>query len=397
MLTEMETSMQTHAYDAIVIGAGGMGSASAYHLTKSGANTLVLEQFQPRHSFGSSHGETRIIRLIYDKVFYAKLMQAAYDEWQKLQTHSDCQLLYTTGSISFSSGGEQQEHVLRKTIDAVGITSEWWDARQLQSHFPQFRLPANAQVLWQKDTGFLHASACIETHLNLAAQHGATIRMHTRVHNIDWQADTPSVYTGQGRFYGKKIIVTAGAWTNSLLAELQLSLTVTKQQVCYYLPQNASLFQHKNFPVFLEETADGSLFYGIPAFGDFKTGRGMKVGYHGKGQPLANKEGEAPETRDRSPDTGFTDRVDAYLQERLPTLGNALYAETCLYTETPDHDFIIDTHPHCPNVLLAAGFSGHGFKFCALVGRIMTEIALHGATKFDISPLRLNRPSLSVK
>lgn len=384
--------MRPRIYDAIVIGAGGMGSAAAYHLAKAGAKTLVLEQFQQGHNLGSSHGETRIIRLVYDKIFYVRLMQTAYADWQSLQACSGKQLLYTTGSISFGGDG-QHAHSMRQALAAVGIDHELWDAEQVQRNFPQFRVPHDIQFLWQKDTGFLHASACIATHLQLAAQHQATVSMQTRVESINWQDNVPSVATSAERFYGKKIIVTAGAWTSTLLAELHLPLTVTKQQVCYYHPQAADFFQYQNFPVFSEAATDGGFFYGIPAFGDFAAGRGVKVGYHSHGQPLA--QGETLARRDSSPDRAFTERLDAYLQDRLPALGRAQHAETCLYTLTPDRDFIIDTHPHCPNLLFAAGFSGHGFKFCAVVGRILTELALNGATAFALTPLQLARPSLA--
>ena len=384
--------MRERVYDAIVIGAGGMGSAVAYHLARAGAKTLALEQFQAGHTFGSSHGEARIIRLIYDKAFYISLMQAAYAEWRKLQSTAGKQLLYVTGSVSFSHDG-QHEHSMRQALDAAGVAYEWWDAAQLQRRFPSFRVPKATQLLWHKDTGFLHASACIATHLQLAAQHKATIYPQSRVTRINWQDDIPSVTTPEGHFYGKKIIVTAGAWTSKLLAELHLPLTVTKQQVCYYQPQAAELFHYQNFPVFSEATAEGGFFYGIPAFGAFAAGRGFKVGYHSTGKPLASD--EALETRDPRPDPAFTNHLDTHIQARLPALGQAQHAETCLYTETPDHDFIIDTHPHCPNVLFAAGFSGHGFKFCAVVGRIMTDLALNGTTELDISSLRLARSSLA--
>ena len=380
--------MRNSVYDAIVIGAGGMGSAVAYHLARAGAKTLALEQFQVGHTFGSSHGETRIIRLIYDKTFYVRLMQVAYAEWRSLQDAAGKQLLYVTGSISFSHDG-QHERSMRAALDSVGVASEWWDAALLQQKFPPLHVPKATQFLWQKDTGFLHASACIATHLQLAAQHQATISPQSRVTHINWQDDTPSVTTADGHFYGKKIIVTAGAWTSKLLAELHLPLTATQQQVCYYQPQTAEQFHYQNFPVFSEATADGGFFYGIPAFGSFAAGRGFKVGYHSPGQPLASD--DTLESRERRPDRAFTNRVNTYLQTRLPALGQAQHAETCLYTETPDKDFIIDTHPHCPNILFAAGFSGHGFKFCSVVGRIMAELALNGTTKIDISPLRLAR------
>ena len=175
--------------------------------------------------------------------------------------------------------------------------------------------------------------------------------------------------------------MTAGAWTGTLLAELDLPLTVTKQQVCYYQPTDSKRFQPDRFPVFTEVTPDGEFIYAIPAFGK----HGLKIARHGRGQVIS------PDTSERTPDADYSAHIDAYVQERLPELGKATHAEVCLYTETPDEDFIIDTHPRCPDLLIAAGFSGHGFKFCALVGRIMSELVRNGKTDFEIHPFRIDR------
>jgi len=373
--------MQPYIYDAIVIGAGGMGSATAYQLAKSGADVLVLEQFQRAHAFGSSHGETRIIRFFYDKPFYTELMKAAYAEWHALESASGRPLLFITGSVSLGASGNRYGISARNSLDAAGVESEWWDAQQLANRFSQFHVSTGMDILWQKDTGFLHAALCVSTHLQLAEQHGADIREETPVTRIDWQADVPTVYTETGRFHGRKVVVTAGAWTGGLLAELNLPLTVTRQQVCYYQPTDAAQFQPNHFPVFVEVTAGGEFFYGTPAFGK----NGLKIARHGRGQPVS------PDACNRTPDAEYLEQVQKYVQQRLPSIGKAVHAEVCLYTETLDEDFIIDTHPHSPVLLIAAGFSGHGFKFCALVGRIMSELALMGETAFDIHPFRIDR------
>ncbi|RKU36102.1 N-methyl-L-tryptophan oxidase [Candidatus Poribacteria bacterium] len=377
--------MSTRVYDAIVIGAGGMGSATAYHLAKSGADVLVLEQFQRGHKFGSSHGETRIIRFFYDKPFYTELMKTAYSEWRDLESVSGKPLLFITGSVGMGAKGNPYGRATKQSLDAAGVESELWNGTQLADRFPQFQGVKDMDVLWQKDTGFLRAAACTETHLQLAEKHGATVQEETPVIKVDWQTGVPTVQTQNDQFQGKKIVVTAGAWTGTLLAELNLPLTVTRQQVCYYQPTNIDRFQPDRFPVFVESTVDGEFIYGIPAFGSFDTGGGLKIARHGRGEIIS------PDTRDRTPDAGYIAHIDAYVQERIPELGKATHAEVCLYTETPDEDFIIDTHPDCPDVLIGAGFSGHGFKFCALVGRIMSELVLNSETDFDIHPFRIDR------
>ena len=358
-----------------------MGSATAYHLAKSGADVLVLEQFQRGHTYGSSHGETRIIRFFYDKPFYTELMKTAYAEWRDLESVSGKSLLFITGSVGIGAKGNPYGRATRQSLDAAGVESEWWDTAQLAERFPQFRLADNMEILYQKDTGFLHAAECVSTHLQLAERHGAEIREETKVTNIDWQIDVPTVRTEDSQFRGRKVIVTAGAWAGILLAELDLPLTVTKQQVCYYQPTDSKLYQPDRFPVFTEVTPDGEFIYAVPAFGE----HGLKIARHGRGQVIS------PDTPERTPDADYSAHIDAYVQERLPALGKATHTEVCLYTETPDEDFIIDAHPCCPDLLIAAGFSGHGFKFCALVGRMMSELVRNGKTGFDIHPFRIDR------
>ena len=368
-------------YDAIVIGAGAMGSATAYHLAKSGARTLVLEQFSRGHTFGSSHGDTRVIRLVYDKQFYTELMKSAYAEWRDLEKASGKDLLFTTGSVVIGHEGHEYPHKMRTSLDAAGIESEWWSQRQLAERFPQFRIEDGMNVLWQKDTGFLYASACVLTHLQLAEAHGAEIREDTPVIGLDWQGDNPEVITKGERFRGKKVIVTAGGWAGQILSELNLPLTVTRQQVVYYQPTDESLFQPDKFPVFIDVTWN-EFFYGFPVF----EREGVKVARHGMGQPVS------PDACGRTPDPEYIEHLRAFMRERIPdAAGEALYAQVCLYTETPDEDFIIDTHPNCANLVLATGFSGHGFKFSSLVGRMLAEMVLQDETGFDISPFRLAR------
>ena len=373
--------MQSHIYDVIVIGAGGMGSASAYHLAKNGADVLVLEQFNRGHIYGSSHGETRIIRFFYDKPFYTELMKTAYTEWRSLEAESSKELLFITGSISMGRKGNHYTTAVSKSLDTAKVDYEWWNTKELTKRFPQFQVPHDYDILWQEDTGFLLASECVITHLQLADRLGVNVIENAAVNRIDWQTDVPTIHTEKDIYYGRKVVFTAGAWTSNLLSELDLPLKVTKQQVCYYKPTNSEIFQPKNYPVFTEITSDGEFIYGIPYFGI----NGAKVARHGMGKLYS------PDESERKPDEEYDKHINSYVNKRIPGLGEATHAEVCLYTQTPDEDFFIDIHPKCENILIAAGFSGHGFKFCSLVGRIMCELALTGKTEFDINPFRINR------
>ena len=373
--------MPKDIYDAVVIGAGGMGSAAVYHLACSGAKTLVLEQFSRGHAFGSSHGDSRIIRLAYEKQFYVELMKSAYTEWRNLEAASGKKLLFNTGGVTITAKGNDYIVGLRNSLEAAGVESEWWDGRRVSDQFPQFQIDDDVCVLWQEDTGFLYASECVTTHLRLAESYGAEIRESTCVTDIDWQSSVPEVIVNGESFRGRKVIVTAGPWTSSVLGKLELPLTVTRQQVVYFRPTDVNLFQPGKFPVFIEIT-QGEFIYGIPVF----RLDGVKVARHGLGEKVS------PDTCDRTPGAGYVEHLRSYLKARIPdAAGEMLQAQVCLYTETPDGDFIIDRHPDCPHLIVAAGFSGHGFKFCSLMGRILSEMTSSGQTSFDLEPFRIAR------
>ena len=376
--------MTNQLYDVVVIGTGCMGSAAAYHLSKAGAKTLVLEQYSRGHTFGSSHGNTRIIRLVYEKPFYTELMKSSYACWRDLERESGRKLLFTAGSVIIAPVGHEYVINTRASLDAAGVESEWLHERELASRLPQFRIEPNTMVaLWQEDGGFLHASACISAQLDLAEQHGAEIREDTEVIAVDWESNSPVVVCKDGRYQGKKIVLAVGAWTGQLLPNLSLPLTVTRQQVVYFKPKEETRFQPAQFPVFIDVTRPTS-FYGVPDFG----GKGLKVGVDGHGEEFAT----ALDSCSRTPDPAYVDFVHEFVGERMPdAAGEVSHAEVCLYTETPDKDFIIDLHPNCENLAIAGGFSGHGFKFGGLVGKILSELALTGETHHDISQFRLDR------
>ncbi len=361
-----------------------MGSAAAYYLAKAGAKTLVLEQFSRGHTFGSSHGNTRIIRMVYEKPFYTELMKASYVCWRNLEQASGKNLLFVTGSVVIAPDGHEYLINTRASLEKSGIESEWLDNDELASRLPQFNVEAGGlSVLWQRDGGFLHASECVSTHLKLAEELGAEVKENTLVDGVDWEQNYPQVYAKGERFRGKKVVFAVGPWTGGLLSNLSLPLVVTRQQVVYFRPAELSQFQADCFPVFIDVTRRKP-FYGVPDF----EGQGMKVGWHGLGLECET----SLDTCNRTPDTGYIDFVHDFVRERMPNAaGNPIHAEVCLYTETPDEDFIIGLHPDYSNLVIAGGFSGHGFKFSGLVGKILSEIALTGQTSYDISQFRPER------
>ena len=375
-------SVEGDVYDAIVVGAGGMGGAAAYRLASAGASVLVLEQFKTGHTQGSSHGESRMIRLLYEDVYYVKLVKSAYDEWYRVEEETGRQLLFKCGGVVFTPDGHPFVVRSQAALTEFGIETEWWEREQFAARFPQFTIDSDVRVLWQPGTGFLLASVCVATFLEAASKRGAVVLDEKPVDRIEWDRDPIEVVAGGQRFKGGKVVAAAGPWAGRLLKELELPLRVTRQQVVHFRTADPALFRPMVFPAFLDLTWN-EVLYGFPHIAI----EGIKVSRD-------SHRGEAvdPDTCSRVPDPEHIEHLREFLKERIPgAAGEVVDAQVCLYTETPDLDFVVDAHPACPNLLIAAGFSGHGFKFCALMGRILSELALEGGTGFDIGRFSLDR------
>lgn len=373
-------------YDTIVVGLGGMGSATLYQLARRGERVLGLEQFDIPHSMGSSHGVTRIIRLAYfEDPSYVPLLRRAYELWRELESSFGEQLLHITGSID---AGLPDGTVIQGALRACAeheLPHEVLSARELAARFPGYRLPDAMQAVFQPDGGFLMSERCIVAHVMGALAAGATV--HGREGVTGWQVDEARdvvrVRTTRGVYEARRLVVTAGAWAGKLLPELA-DLAVPERQVLAWLqPQQPGEFTPERFPVFNLEAPEGHL-YGFPVYGI----PGFKVGlYHHLNEVID------PDTFDRAV---FNERDEAMLRSITETYfpdaaGPTLSLKSCMFTNSPDEHFIIDRHPAHQQIILAAGFSGHGYKFCSVVGEILADLAQEGATPHDISLFRAAR------
>jgi sarcosine oxidase len=370
-------------YDVIVVGAGGMGSAAAYHLAMRGAKVLALEQFDIPHDLGSSHGLSRIIRLAYwEHPDYVPLVRRAYDLWRELETAANEPLLVVTGSIDAGPPGSANVIGARAACATFDLRCTELDAAALTTRFPGYQLPADAVAIFQPDGGFLRPEACITAHVALARGRGADIRERERV--VDWHAGDASVRvrTTTGEYTARRLVLTAGPWTGSLVTAAARALVPERQVMLWTQPLRPALFEVGAFPVFYMNVAEGP-FYGFPSHDN----HGFKIGkYH------HCHEGVDPDTMDRAchadDEAVLRDAVRRYFPDAD---GPTLAMKTCLFTNTPDEHFVIDRLPHAPHVAIAAGFSGHGFKFCSVVGEILADLALDGGTRHDISLFALGR------
>lgn len=382
----MPTARPTH--DVIVVGLGGMGSAAACHLARRGLRVLGLDAFRPPHHLGSSHGSTRVIRQAYfEHPSYVPLLRRAYALWRDLEQASDRSLLLLPGGLMIGSPDSEVVSGSGRSATEHGIPHQWLDARELRRRFPPFRVPDDTVALFEPTAGLVWCERAVEAHLTLAIRHGADLRFDEPA--ISWTAgaDAVEVASPRSRHEAGALILTPGPWAPALLRDLGWPLVVERQVMAWFdPPAGIAPFAPPDFPVFIRQAPDGSTPYGIPAVDGPKGG--VKVAlYHAPERVIVT-----PETTDRSVRNHDIAPLRAAIREFLPGLdGPLLHASTCLYTLTPDLHFVIDRHPVHPRVWVAAGFSGHGFKFCPVVGEILADLASGRHCPFDLSLFRVNR------
>lgn len=377
--------MNPRHYDTIVLGAGALGSAAAYHLAKRGQRVLVLEQYEIDHQKGSSHGHSRIIRYAYSHADYVELARAVYPEWEAFEAEAGEKLYTRSGGIDF---GRPSDSSLQKTIQSLrdtGIVHEVWSAQEARQHFPQFQFDEDMEVLYQADAGILSASQCVRAHVRLAEANGAVIRTGEAVQSIQPSANQITVNTSKDNYSSERLIIAAGSWMRSLLFPLGLDLPLTPMrcQEIYFDTEQPSEYLPARFPTFIAhmDAVFGRKPYGIASHHN----SGLKVALHG-GQSVSH-----PNEINYTPDADEVERALAFSQRYIPDVRGLRSTRICLYTMTPDEDWIIDTHPTYPNIVIAGGCSGHAFKFSTLIGRIVTELLLDGHTSYRIDPFRLSR------
>jgi sarcosine oxidase len=373
-------------YDVIVIGVGGMGSAAVHHATARGARVLGLEQFDIPHDLGSSHGLSRIIRLAYwEHPDYVPLVRRAYELWLELEAAAGERLLTVTGSVDAGIGASPNVTGARDACVRFSLPYEALESGALTARFPGYRLPSAAVAIYQPDGGVLAPERCIAAHVALARRRGADVHVRERVVGWDENNGVVRVRTTAGGYEGARLILTAGPWTGSLVPPTASLLSPERQVMLWTQPLRPALFEVGVFPVFYINV-DGGPYYGFPIDG----GHGFKIGrYHHRHEAVD------PDTMDRV----CSPQDEAVLREGIrrnfpDADGPTLAMKTCLFTNTPDEHFVIDRLGGTGRVYLAAGFSGHGFKFCSVIGEILADLALDGATRHDISLFSLGRATL---
>lgn len=369
--------------DILVIGLGAMGSAALYQLARLGAAPVGIEQFPVGHTLGSSGGHSRVFRTFYEDPLYTQLAEAAIPLWRELESRSGETILTLCGNLFFAQPGNALLAQSIQAMEAVQSTYERLTSAEVTARFPALRLPATHEACFVPGSGFLNATLAVQTHVAQAQRLGATVQAGVAVQGIDLHGERPVVETATGRYVCNRLVATPGPWAGQLLRDLGLAplaqrLRVTRQQKFYFRPAQPQRFHPEHLPVYGDYDAN---FYGFPLHGP-----GLKVADDNLGIVTT------PTTVDRTLDLAKRDELGAWVNAIMPNAGfTYVEGSTCMYTLTPDRDFLIGPHPHHANVIVGAGFSGHGFKFSALVGKLLAELALDQSPSQPIERFRLER------
>jgi sarcosine oxidase len=372
-------------YNAIVVGLGAMGSATLCQLALRRWRVLGLEQFSAGHSLGSSHGDSRIIRETYfEHPLYVPLVQRAHDLWRELEERDGAALMTITGGLMI---GPPDGAVVTGTLRSVAehrLPHELLTPSETRERFPAFRLADGLVAVLDPRAGYLDPEACNKAHIDVAREAGAEARFNEPV--LEWMPDGEGVRvtTSTGKYLADRLVIAGGAWSGELLSELQLPLTVERQSVFWLEPDiKAEQYNSAQFPIYAYEYKTGSICYGFP-----RLPRGVKAS--------VMHDGETSDRSDavrRTVDQSDAESLRAALRPVLPELAEASIRESgiCIFTNTPDHDFIVDFHPDYPQVLVSSACSGHGFKFASALGEVHADLLTTGSSRFDLSPFRIDR------
>jgi sarcosine oxidase len=371
-------------YDAIVLGIGGMGSAAAYHLAKRGRRVLGIEQFGIPHEFGSSHGVTRIIRLAYSEhPSYVPLLRRAYELWREMERAAGERLLVITGGVDVGAAESETIAGCLRSCREHGIAHEELSPAEMARRFPGYRLPAEMMAVYQPDGGFVLPERSIVTHAAAARALGAEIHEGERVTEWDAEGGGVRVRTDAGEYRADRLVITAGPWAAKVVRGLARLAVPERQVMIWTAMRRPEYFAVGAFPIFNMEAEEGR-FYGFPewAVPGFKLGK-----YHHR---LERTDPDAVDREIHAEDEAvLREAIGRYFPDAD---GATLATKVCLFTNSPDEHFILDVLPGMPQVSVAAGFSGHGFKFAPVIGEVMADFAMEGGCgRWDLGLFKMGR------
>jgi len=371
-------------FDVIVVGVGGMGSATCYELARRGQRVLGLERFDIGHSMGSSHGDTRMLRLGYfEGQSYVPMVLRAHQLWREIGKKIGEDLLTITGTLDIIEPGLDIVERGEASCKAYNLPYEVLNAQQIMERYPAFHLPHDYRGLFQPDGGYVKSEKAILAFTALAIDAGAEIHPREQVLSFEPTATGGvKVRTNARTYEAGRLVLSPGPWINKFVPALKPVTQPYRQVFGWFRPLEPELFKKGNFPSFTLKIPEGH-YYGFPLYGH----PGLKVGGPHHGREACDPDTLIRENRP-SDEQGMRDCLATYLPAAM---GTALQLKVCIYTMTPDEDFIIDLMPEAPQIVVASPCSGHGFKFASAMGEILADLAMDIKSPFDLSPFRISR------
>ncbi len=375
-------------YDAIVLGVGGVGSAALYHLARRGAHVLGIDRFSPPHDRGSSHGESRIIRQAYfEHPDYVPLVLRAFELWDDLSRRCHDMLYHQTGLLQIGSPEGEVLRGVRQSAETHSLPIENLSASESESRFPGFRVPTGCEAVFEERAGYLVPERCVAAHIQEAVALGAEVRFDETIIGWRMEGEEAIVEAPHTNYAADQLVIAAGPWARQLLGDFDIPLVVRRKPLYWWQTRGDVYRADHGCPCYLYDLPQG-VFYGVAQI----DARGIKAAEHTGGaivqEALAvNRDSDPAEER----------RLADFVAEFLPqATTHRTHHAVCMYTMTADQNFIVDRHPRHPEVVFAAGLSGHGFKFTCVLGEILAQLTLDGFSTLPIDFLSATRPSLQL-
>lgn len=381
--------MGNKSADVIVVGLGAHGSASVWQLAKRGVNVIGFDAFTPPHTLGSSHGDTRVIRQIYaEHPDYVPIMLRGYEVWRELEQAladdgDETELLRIVGGLTVGSSDSENVQGVQRSAQEHNLEVEILDAAEIRARWPQFQ-PHEYQIgAFDSQSGVLFPEKCVAAHLGQAAKEGADLHYNEPVRHWHPDGEGVRVFTDSGEYTADQIVFSAGAWNPGFISKLKLPLRLERQVLFWFEPAGSpELFTPDNCPNHSWEYKPGYGLYCQPNFGG-----GVKAAFHHGGE-LFDDPVDLDRTVRESDETTFRRAISDILPQMN---GRVVKSAVCLYTDTPDYHFLLDWHPGHRNVIICSPCSGHGFKFSAVVGEIVADMATKGDAGYDMTLFGVER------
>ena len=373
-----------YEYDVIVVGGGSMGVAAAYYLAKANQRVAVIDRETVPNEKGSHHGQTRMLRFGYSEgQSYVPLVKCAYELWRELEQESKRTLYIQSGALLMGREGSNFIDEVLHSSTTHDLPHEVLTSEEIMTRWPEIKLTKEYMGVLDTLAGFLLSEECVRAYKELAQKHGAVFFENELVLDVDAKNDEVSVTSATHNFRAKKLIVTAGAWTHELLPQINMPIEPIRKTFAWFKPKRENLYNDSQFPCVVFDTSFG-LYYGFP---DYK-GAGFKLGRHDGGQLTTPDQLNRTFGAYEEDESELRLLLDAYLPQAS---GELIRGGVCIYDQSPDEHFIVDWHPDHPHIMFAGGFSGHGFKFASVIGKLLSQMALEQPLLHPIDLFKLSR------